>query len=72
MKKPTQNPIISGLQDKEEKNTARALRTEAMKMALATVTENKDAVKDAHRIYQFIEYGVIQPTKEELKAAKSV
>jgi len=40
MKNKTKNPYIVGLQDKEEKNTARALRTESVKMALASATEN--------------------------------
>ena len=72
MKNKTKNPYIVGLQDKEEKNTARALRTESMKMALASSSENEDSVKKASRIYKFIEYGSVELTekqKEDLKNA---
>ena len=72
MKNKTPNPFINGLQDKEEKITARALRTESMKMALASAVEGEDSVKKASRIYKFIEYGSIELTdkqKAELKNA---
>jgi len=72
MKNKTKNPYIVGLQDKEEKNTARALRTESVKMALASASESEDSVKKASRIYNFIEYGTVELSnkqKEELKDA---
>lgn len=72
MKNKAKNPYIVGLQDKEDKNTARALRTESMKMALASEKEGEDAVRKASRIYKFIEYGSIELTdkqKSELKDA---
>ena len=45
MKNKAKNPFIVGLQDKEDKNTARALRTESMKMALASAQEGEDSIK---------------------------
>ena len=44
MKNKAKNPFIVGLQDKEDKNTARALRTESMKMALASAQEGEDSI----------------------------
>ena len=71
MKDKTKNPYIVGLQDKEDKNTARTLRAESMKMALASATEGEDAVRKASRIYKFIEYGSIELTDKEKKKLKN-
>ena len=71
MKNKTPNPFINGLQDKEEKNTARALRTESMKMALASAIEGEDSVKKASRIYKFIEYGSIELNDKQKKKLKN-
>jgi|TARA_R100000234_G_scaffold112569_1_gene86328 predicted DNA binding protein len=71
MKNKAKNPYIVGLQDKEDKNTARALRTESMKMALASSQEGEDPVKKASRIYKFIEYGSIELTEKQTKALKN-
>ena len=71
MKNKTKNPYIVGLQDKEEKNTARALRTEAVKMALASATEHEDSVKKASRIYKFIEYGTVEMTDNQKDIIKN-
>ena len=71
MKDKTKNPYIVGLQDKEDKNTARTLRVESMKMALASVEEGEDAVRKASRIYKFIEYGSIELTDKQKKKIKN-
>jgi len=71
MKNKAKNPYIVGLEDKETKNTARALRTESMKMALASAVEGEDSVKKASRIYKFIEYGSIELTDKQKEALKN-
>ena len=71
MKNKAKNPFIVGLQDKEDKNTARALRTESMKMALASAQEGEDSIKKASRIYKFIEYGTVELTDKQLKDLKN-
>ena len=53
------NPHVLDLRDKEAKNTARALRTEAMKMALAVIKEGENPITSAKKIYEFIEYGSV-------------
>ena len=71
MKNKAKNPYIVGLEDKEAKNTARALRTESMKMALASAQKDEDPVRKASRIYKFIEYGSIELTEKETKKLKN-
>lgn len=72
MKNKFTNPAIADLRDKEEKNTSRAIRTESIKMALATTQDGGDPIKHANRIYKFIEYGVVELTEEEVKKGKNV
>jgi hypothetical protein len=71
MKNKAKNPYIVGLEDKETKNTARALRTESMKMALASAIEGEDSVRKASRIYKFIEYGTVELTDKQQKDLKN-
>ena len=65
--KPGAN-VINGLRDKEEKNLERAMKTEAVKIALSIHLpehDNTDLLKRADDIYRYLEYGSIPAKKKK-------
>ena len=53
------NPALQHIQDKEDKNISRALRTETLKLAIGAGATIENAIDTAKEMYNFIEFGLV-------------